>query len=124
MLGVLRHFQCGNADASGIDRFGGSHDDPLLGTKVLQCLVGGGHIGDLNVVLDPVGRNLLCRTQIHIILSGGRHENIGLGAPGLFTLEKGYLEFFGIILHPVSVGSPHFQKVIDLFFGRGNPFFV
>ena len=59
-LGVLAHFETGNADAARIDSLGRSDDHVLLRAQIVQSVVRGRHVGDLDVVLDAGGGDLFC----------------------------------------------------------------
>ena len=76
-LGVLAHFQTGGGYAAGVDGLGGSYYEALA-HKEEQSFVGGGHIGNFDVVLGAVGQDLLgflpeeaneCETAAGILLA-------------------------------------------------------
>ena len=119
-LGVLGHLQGGDAHAAGVDGLGGGHDHAGLGHQVGQRVVGGGHVGDLDVVLHAVGDDLLGAVHAHVVLHGGGHDDVGLDAPGLLAGEEGHVELIGVVLHLVAAGGAHLEHVIDLFLAGGH----
>src|SRR5699024_9732425 len=114
---VLAHLQGGDADAAGVDGLGGGHNHALLLHQIGQGIVGGGHIGHLNVILDAVGGDLLGLVQIHVVLGGGRHDNVGLDAPGLLAGVERYTELVGIILDLVPAAVAHLHQIGDFLGG-------
>ena len=123
-LGVLRHFQRGDADTACIDGLGRSDDHVLLAHEIGQSVVGGGHIGHLDVILDAVGDDLLGGVHLDVVLHGRGHDDISLDAPGLFAGEEGNAELVGIILDTVSAGIAHLEQIVHLFLAGGNALLV
>ena len=92
----------------------------LLLLQELQSIIGGGHVGHFDVVLDAGSGDLLGRLQMNVVLHGGGHDDIhlvGAQTPGLLAGEEGHTELVGVILHLVAAGSTHLQHVVDLLVG-------
>ena len=116
-LAVLAHLETGNSNAAGVNCLGRSNDNAVL-LEVLNSLVGGRHISDLNIVLDTVSNDLLSLSHADLVLSSAGHQDVSLNAPGLLTLEElSGGELVGVILNAVAAGSSHIQEVIYLLVG-------
>ena len=117
-LGVLSHFQSGNAHAAGVNSLGGSHDDVLLCTQEVQSIVGGGHIGDLDVVLHAGSGDLLGGLHLDIVLHSSGHIDINiLDAPALLASDKLTAELVSIGLAVHRILGAHFQDEVQLLLG-------
>ena len=66
-LAVLRHFQCGYADAAGVYGLGRCNDHALLLTQEIKRVIGCRHIGDLDVIFHTGSRDTLALDGIAIV---------------------------------------------------------
>ena len=115
-LGVLAHFEAGNRNAARVDRLGRRNDEALLHEEE-QRFVRGGHVGDLDVVLEAVGEHLLRFLHADLVLVCAGHADVDLLAPGLLAGEELYAELVSIVLNAVAAGRTHFEHVVDLLGG-------
>jgi len=113
--GVLAHFHSGSGNTAGVNSLGGGYD--ALGLQESKSVVGGGHVGNFDVVLDTVGNDLFSFDHLDLILSGARHANVNLDSPGLLFGEELAAELVSIVLSLVAAGSAHLEQIVDLFFG-------
>ena len=117
-LGVLGHLQGGHAHAAGVDGLGGGHDHVLLLAQEVQGVVGGGHIGHLDIVLDAGGGNLLGGLHAHVVLHGGGHVHVHvLHAPALGAGHELAAELIGIGLAVHGILGAHLQDEVQLLRG-------
>ena len=115
-LGVLAHFQTGGGYAAGVDGLGGSYYEALA-HKEEQSFVGGGHIGNFDVVLGAVGKDLLSFGHTDLVLICGGHADVALDFPGLLAGDELYAELVSIVLSLVAAGGAHLQHIVQLFLG-------
>ena len=116
-LGVLAHLQGGDGHAAGIDGLGGRDNHAGLLHEIEQRLVGGGHIGHFDVILEAVGHHLLRPGHRHIVLGCAGHHHVGLDAPRLLAGEELAAELVGVVLHLVAAGGAHLHHVVKLLLG-------
>ena len=117
-LGVLAHFQTGNADAACVDCLGRSNDHVLLRTQKVQSVVRGRHVGDFDVVLDAGSRDLLCGLHADVVLGRSRHVDVNvLHAPALLARNELDAELISIRLAVHRILRTHLEDVVELFTG-------
>ena len=117
-LGVLSHLQTGDANATGVNSLGRSNDHVLLSAQEVQSIVGGGHIGDLDVVLNTGGSDLLGPLQVDIVLHCGGHVDIHvLDAPSLGVGNELAAELVSIGLAVHGILSAHLEDEVQLLIG-------
>ena len=113
---ILRHFKARGCNAACIYRLRGCDDNAGI-LQHCHCLIGGGHIGDLDVILHAVCDNLCGFLDADLVLCCAGHKNVSLNAPGLLTLEEGHAKPVGVVLNPVAAGCTHLEKEVNLFIG-------
>ena len=90
----------------------------LLGTQEVQSVVGGGHIGHLDVVLHAGGGDLFGRIHTDVVLHGGGHIHIHVrGAPVLGTGYELAAEVVGVGLAVHGILGTHLQNEVQLLLG-------
>ena len=90
----------------------------LLGPQEVQSVVGGGHIGHLDVVLHAGGCDLFGRIHADVVLHGGGHIHIHVrGAPVLGTGHELAAEVVGVGLAVHGILGTHLQNEVQLLLG-------
>ena len=119
----MGHFKAGYGNAARVYCLRGSNHYAVC-LQVCNCLVGGGHIRNLNVVFQSVCNHLLGIVNVDLVLGSARHNNVNLFSPRLLTCEEGNTKLICVILYAVAAGCAHFKQVIDLFLSRNAVFIV
>ena len=117
-LGVLRHLETGDADTASVDSLRRSDDHMLLLTQEVQSVVRGGHVGNLDVILDAGLCDLLCGLHLDVVLHRSGHVNVNvLDAPALLAGNELDAELVSIRLAVHRVLGTHLKDEVELFVG-------
>ena len=116
-LAVLGHFQSGGSNAAGVNSLGGSNDNAFLSHQIGQSVIGGGHVGNFDVVLHTSLDDLLSVLHVNVVLHCRRHNNIDLDAPRLFLGEELNAELLSVVLNAVTAAVAHLDQIGNLLLG-------
>ena len=90
----------------------------LLLLQELQSIVGGGHVGDLDVVLHAGLSDLLGPVHVDVVLSGSGHVDVHvLDAPALGVGNELTVKALSIRLAVHGILSTHLEDVVQLLVG-------
>merc|ERR1719162_2242373 len=92
---VLRHLEAGDRDAARVGRLA-RPEEHLLGLQVRHRLGGARHVRTLADRDHAVGRQLLRRLAVHLVLGGAREGDVGLDGPD--SLAAGGVLGLGVLL--------------------------
>lgn len=101
-LGVLAHLEAGNGNAARVDSLGRRNDEALL-HEIEQRFIGGGHVGNFNIILEVVGEHLIRFFHADFVLECTRHADVDLLSPRLLAGDELYAELVSIVLNTVAV---------------------
>ena len=90
----------------------------LLATQVVQSIVGGGHVSDLDIVLHAGSSDLLSGLHLDVVLHSGGHVHVDiLDAPALLTGDELAAELVSIGLAVHGILRAHLEDEVQLLVG-------
>ena len=114
---VLRHFQTGRRDATGVSRFTRSKQHASVEEQVGR-FDGGGHVGAFRHGFHAVGNQHARRINVELVLGGTRQRDIHRYTPQLLAFEVDQTKFTRIVGNATVAAGFNFAQTGQLLFGE------